>query len=97
MQARIRDAKYRVLGDVARWNGSPVTILDDRHDDIVGFGESQIIVAVVLFRVRKSEVPCPVAGDLVEFDDQIFTVIAEPRLDQSIGEWLCEMAPPKAA
>ena len=95
--ARLRNAKYAHLGDPALWNGKAVTVLDDRHEEIAGLHDSPILMPVVIFRVRKSEVPCPIIGDLVEFAGEIYTVIAEPRLEATNGEWVCEFAPPKSA
>jgi hypothetical protein len=52
---------------------------------------------VVIFRVRRSEVPCPTAGDLVAFSGEIYAVIGEPRLEATNGEWVCEFALVKSA
>jgi|GEM_PF-4553815 len=97
LRARVRDAIYTRLGDPAIWNGKLVMVLDDRHEEVAGLHDASILMPVVMFRVRKSEVPCPVYGDLVEFGGEIFTVIGEPRLEATSGEWVCEFAPPKSA
>ena len=68
-----RDAIWRAGGAGA---GIAVRVVARRPDQVVGFGDSRVIMPAVLIEMRRSEVPEPATGDTVEIDGETFEIIA---------------------
>lgn len=86
-----RDAIWRAGGADP---GITVRVVTRRPDQVVGFGDSRAVLPTLLLDVRRSQVPDPVSGDTVEFDGEVFEVIAPPTIDSFRLVWTCEAAPP---
>lgn len=91
VMARQQAAVYAKLGIDADWGSpsTPVRVILRDDDAIVG----RAVADSVIIRVRKSEVPAPVAGDPVALEDgRTYAVFGEPLLDRK-GSWRCEAQP----
>jgi hypothetical protein len=95
VDAIFRDA---TMAEDARWkaggagNGIAVRVIRKSPDEVVPFGDSRAILPSVLIDVRKTEIPSPAVGDVVEIGADTFSVIAEPRIDGLGMIWTCEGA-----
>lgn len=97
---RQQAAIFRTLGEDATWSGvaDPVRIRSAERDDLDAWGDSRAVVRTRFIRVRKSEVPAPVEGDVVTRTEQggeLLKVIGEPTLDRK-GVWTCQVKPTSA-
>ena len=84
-----RDAIWRAGGAGA---GIAVRVVARRPDQVVGFGDSRVIMPAVLIEMRRSEVPEPATGDTVEIDGETFEIIATPIADGLRLVWTCDAA-----
>jgi len=89
-QARLQDAVFVRLGADADWTGitDPVRVIHRSNEQIVGLTADD----ENRFRVRSSEVPAPVAGDIFTINGQDYQVIGKPLLDRN-GTWRGEAKP----
>lgn len=89
---RQQAAVFRRLGEDATWSGvaDSVRVRFAERDDVIGWGDGQVVTRARFVRVRQSEVAEPVAGDTVVWTDQgrTFEVIETPTLDKK-GVWTC--------
>lgn len=85
-----RDAIWRADGVGP---GTMVRVVIRRPDQLVGFGDSRAVLPTLLVDVRRSQVPDPASGDTVEFEGNLFEVIATPTIDSLRLVWTCEAAP----
>lgn len=89
---RQQAAVFRRLGEDATWSGvaDPVRVRFAERDDVIGWGEGQVVERARFVRVRAVEVAAPVKGDLVVWTDKArtFEVIETPTLDRK-GVWTC--------
>jgi len=84
------DALWRADG---MGGGTAVRVIRKSPDEVVGFGDSRVVLPTVLIDVRRSEVAEPASGDTVEIDSETFEIIAAPTLDSLRLVWTCEAAP----
>jgi hypothetical protein len=99
---RQQDAIFRVHGTDAAWAGiaSTVRVKLNEADETIRSDYSELIGTGRTIKVRKSEVPAPVAGDQVQLlddngdpvADALFDVAGEPMLDRR-GVWTCPVNP----
>lgn len=89
------------LGVCADWDGvGVVRVLRREYDETVRTDFSQLIGTGVTIKVRRSEVPAPMIGDVLQILDDdgnplpasAFEVAAEPMLDRR-GVWACPVNP----
>lgn len=91
----LRDGIF-TMGEDALWRpggsggGIACSVLTAQPDQTVGFGDERAIVPTVLFRVRRSEIATPAAGDTVTIGTDVFTIIGEPLIDKYRGIWTCQ-------
>lgn len=71
-------------------SGVAVRVIVRRPDQVVGFGDSRVIMPTLLIDVRRSEVPEPASGDIVEIAGETFEIIASPIADSLRLVWVCE-------
>jgi hypothetical protein len=92
------DSVFAVFGEDARWPGvsEAVRVRRSSSEDEEMVSRLSVIMAAEVLRVRKSEVPSPANGDLVELLDaagvptgETLKVTGEPRTTRN-GVW--EMA-----
>lgn len=92
---RQQAAIFARLGEDATWEGAagPVRVIRRDEDRQFG-GEIEIVAEAHVFRVRRSEVDSPTAGQTVTLADsgESFTVMGTPKLDRR-RVWHCEMDP----
>lgn len=95
--ARQQDAVFRTLGEDADWEGvGTVRVRRREADEELRFDRGAIVETGRTIRVRKSEVPSPTQGQVVQIldaagdpvADATFVVTGEPMLDRK-GVWTC--------
>lgn len=93
-RGRLTDAIFRKLGEDAGWAGvdRPVRVILREQNDDVQIGDSRIVGMARYIRVRRSEVPSPSEGNVIEPAESggRYRVIGEPMLDRR-AVWLCEV------
>ncbi len=88
------DALFNAPGSMAAvYTGAgqspvPVRMIRSRPDREERFASFQIDVTAETFEVRRSEVPLPAIGDLIEFDTARFAVSIEPQIDVEGLSWM---------
>lgn len=81
------------LGVDAIWRaggaGASVAVRAMRRapDEIVPYRDGRFVVDTVLFDVRTSDIPTLAAGDTLEVEGAVFTVIGEPTRDRERLIW----------
>lgn len=87
---RLQDAIFARLGEDARWAGidPTVRVRFAERDELANFGDTELMMAGLVLRFRKSEVPEPAIRDLVVLDKsgRRLRLSAEARLDAN-GVW----------
>lgn len=87
---RLQASVFARLGEDALWGGAaePVRVRFAEKDEVASFGQTDLMLATLVLRVRRSEVEAPSSGDVVELilSGRRLRVTAEPRLDAN-GVW----------
>lgn len=87
------DAKYQRKGSVKR---DDVRVIPARADQMVDFGDAELVSASGLFKIRRSQVAQPCEGDLLRVDGEWRRVQGDPTLNRRRIEWLLDTAPCEA-
>ena len=87
---RLQSGIFARLGEDALWAGlaDPVRVRLAEKDEIASFGETELMLASLVLRVRRQDVDAPTVGDLVVLSasGRRLRVSAEARLDAN-GVW----------
>lgn len=99
--ARAEAAIFDRLGEDADWDGiGVVRVVRREANEDIGFTHGTAIVDGYRVRVRKSDVPAPAAGQVLQILDvagdpvpgALFAVSGNPKLDRK-GVWTCMVQP----
>jgi hypothetical protein len=84
------DAVYRAQG-----TGNPqmVRLVTRRPDEVLDFGDAQVVTATTFAELRVSELPDPQAGDTLEIGGELFTIQGTPRRDTERLIWSLDLRP----
>jgi len=93
------DAAFFLLGEDATYTpsgGDPVAIkvMPIRPDEIVEFGETEVIAETAIFEVRVSEVAHPQEGESIVFDGNPYEINGKPTRNERRRLWRIETVPP---
>lgn len=91
------DAQYHAPGSMAavyRPGGgaplaNPIRVIRSQEDQELGFSEAPTVARAYSFLFRRSEVPNPLDGDVIEITAGHFRLVGEPRIDVEDMEWTC--------